>query len=98
LALLAVLGGCSGARKTRGQGPGGLQEDGGPDGSYGKCAYANGGCGDPAFFSCTENAGAPPTCDDIDECAHANGGCGDPAFSTCTDHLGAGPSCDDVDE
>ena len=63
-----------------------------------ECAVDNGGCGDPAYFTCTYNEGAAPTCADIDECATDNGGCGDPIYYTCTNNEGADPTCADIDE
>ena len=63
-----------------------------------ECAAENGGCGAVAFWICTDNEGAPPTCTDIDECALENGGCGDAVFWNCTDNEGAPPTCVDIDE
>ncbi len=51
------------------------------------CAVNNGGCGDPNYYSCTNNIGAAPTCAAIDLCATNNGGC-DPT-ATCTNTSGA---------
>ncbi len=65
----------------------------------------NGGCGDPAYVTCTDVPPAPRICADIDECADGNnGGCGTltcindngapqncvPARPSCLDHLTAG--------
>jgi hypothetical protein len=63
-----------------------------------ECATDNGGCGDAAYYICTNNAGAVPTCADIDECATDNGGCGDAAYYICTNNAGAVPTCADIDE
>lgn len=63
-----------------------------------ECAASNGGCGDPAFYHCENNPGAPPDCSDIDECATDNGGCGDAEFTLCTNHDGAAPDCDDIEQ
>jgi len=56
-----------------------------------ECLTDNGGCGDPAFYACTNNVDAPPTCADINECLVSNGGCD--ALSQCTNQAGALPSC-----
>ena len=48
-------------------------------------------CGDAAFWTCTENDGADPTCEDINECDTDNGGCGE---RTCINNEGAAPTCE----
>ena len=58
-----------------------------------ECATDNGGCGDATYYSCTNNAGAVPTCVDIDECATDNGGCGD---ATCVNNEGTAPTCSEL--
>ncbi len=66
-------------------------------GSVDPCTILNGGCGDPARWSCTNHQGVA-SCSDVDECAADNGGCGDSVYWTCINHVGAAPSCADVDE
>ena len=63
-----------------------------------ECNTNNGGCGDPTYFSCTNNIGEAPTCDDIDECATNNGGCGSATYWTCTNNVGGAPTCTDINE
>jgi hypothetical protein len=46
------------------------------------CDTDNGGCGDPAFYTCTDHAGAAPTCADIDECAADTDGCSQSCANT----------------
>jgi hypothetical protein len=63
-----------------------------------ECATNNGGCGDAIYYSCVNNAGAAPACNDIDECATNNGGCGDATYYSCVNNAGAAPACSDIDE
>jgi hypothetical protein len=67
-------------------------------GCYDRCKTDNGGCGDPTYWTCVNNVGAEPTCEDVDECATDNGGCGNPTYRACVNNLGAEPTCADVDE
>jgi hypothetical protein len=57
------------------------------------CAVDNGGCGDPMYWTCTNNAGSDPTCTPIDLCETANGDCGSRTYWTCTNNPGADPTC-----
>ncbi|MFC1611921.1 hypothetical protein ACFL6C_13240 [Myxococcota bacterium] len=73
-----------------------------------ECAVNNGGCGDPAFWSCTNIEGAEPTCTEIVDCTTGNGGC----MQNCDDSGGSivcscdsgytlhvdGLLCDDINE
>ena len=68
------------------------------DQAFDPCTIDNGNCGDPSYFTCTNNEGADPTCADIDECLVNNGDCGDPSYFTCTNNEGADPTCTDIDE
>ena len=52
----------------------------------------NGGCGDAAYYTCT-NTGGGFTCADIDECTTNNGDCD--ALTSCTNNIGAAPTCGD---
>jgi hypothetical protein len=63
-----------------------------------ECATNNGSCGDPTYYSCTNNVAAAPTCADIDECATNNGGCGSATYYSCSNNAGADPTCGDIDE
>lgn len=63
-----------------------------------ECAIDNGGCGDVAFYNCTNHFGANHTCEDFDECATNNGACGDAAFWSCVNEVGAARRCVDIDE
>jgi hypothetical protein len=67
-----------------------------------ECATANGGCGDPALYSCTNTLGGFE-CADVDDCTGStpcldpsdcvlsNGGC--PKNTTCHNHIGATRTC-----
>ena len=65
---------------------------------FDECLTNNGGCGSALYTSCTNNAGAAPTCTDIDECETNNGGCGNANYTTCANNNGAEPTCEDIDE
>lgn len=62
------------------------------------CAADNGGCGNPAFWSCVDQVAAAPQCIDIKECDTNNGNCGDPTFWQCQEKDGALPECEDINE
>jgi hypothetical protein len=62
-------------------------------GQVATCAVDNGGCGDSAYWLCTEQAGGAPTCVDIDECATDNGFCGDTSLYACQNNPGGPPGC-----
>jgi subtilisin-like proprotein convertase family protein len=68
------------------------------EGERSACEVNNGGCGDPAFFICTNTRGPTPSCTDIDECGINNGACGDPTFFSCDNNIGSAPTCGDIDE
>ncbi|MGB0588893.1 MAG: EGF domain-containing protein [Myxococcota bacterium] len=67
-----------------------------------ECATANGGCGDPALYSCTNTLGSFE-CADVDDCQQSsvcldpadcvlsNGGC--PKNTTCHNQVGAPRTC-----
>jgi hypothetical protein len=55
-----------------------------------ECAVANGGCGDPIYFSCTNVPGSAD-CGDVDACETNNGGCDLNAL--CAHVSGAAPTC-----
>ncbi|RMZ48742.1 T9SS C-terminal target domain-containing protein, partial [Candidatus Marinimicrobia bacterium PRS2] len=57
-----------------------------------ECLTDNGGCGDAAFYLCTNNDGAAATCSDIDECLTDNGGCD--INAACTNIPGAIATCE----
>ncbi len=84
---------------------GGLAGDGGDEGAaLGGGEGGEGGeggdngCGGAAYWVCTDNDGADPTCEDIDECAvgdDGDNGCGGAADWSCTNNAGADPTCRD---
>ena len=68
-----------------------------------ECASNNGGCGDPAFFSCTNTRGAfecadindcigNTPCLDPSDCVPSKGGC--PTNTTCVNQVGAARTCE----
>jgi hypothetical protein len=58
------------------------------------CATSSGACGDPAFYGCTDQPGAGPTCGALDLCSVDNGWCGDATYFSCANNPGAAPLCE----
>ncbi len=58
-----------------------------------ECETDNGGCGDPRYAECINNAGAVAACSDIDACMVDNGDCGDVADFRCRDNELVAPTC-----
>ena len=61
------------------------------------CDVDNGGCGDPAYFSCEDAQDGTVHCEPIDLCATDNGGCGDEDYYHCFAGEGQEPSCEPID-
>lgn len=68
------------------------------DASWGKTCPGALTIAQQAWYTCTENYAAPPTCTDIDECANLNGGCGDERFNKCVNRKEKNAECRDIDE
>ena len=63
-----------------------------------ECALDNGGCGDPAQWSCDNMEGSAPVCTLLSGCAADNGGCGDPQYWLCSPGAAGGVHCSDLNE